>query len=215
MTGAEGIIRYRLEFTRRPLPKAWRALFPAVNAHRRLAFHLKVIGQDEGRYGGLAYGNLSVRFQGGFIVTATQTGGQERLRPEDYCLVESVDLDHFTVWASGLRPPSSEAVTHAAVYAFAPGVRAVLHGHHPLIWQYGQELGFGTVPGWIGHGTPEMARRIAQIVREHPRSGGVVMLGHRDGFLLYAPSLGRLSDLLKKAFLAIWRLEDRHLPELE
>ncbi|MFM8333814.1 MAG: class II aldolase/adducin family protein, partial [Candidatus Methylumidiphilus sp.] len=98
-----------------------------LNAWRQILFRLGLTGLDPRRYGGLAFGNVSLRTQGSrFAVSGTQTGGKPRLGPQDYCLVTGFDLAHNRIHAEGPVKPSSEALSHGAVYAANRSVGCVL-----------------------------------------------------------------------------------------
>ncbi|BCX82304.1 L-ribulose-5-phosphate 4-epimerase [Methylomarinovum caldicuralii] len=201
----EGVIRYRLDFSR------GRALrwpdYPRLESWRRILRRLGMIGRAPARYGGLAFGNVSQRVPGGFVISATQTGGRERLAPEDYCLVTAAEIEANRIVACGVHPPSSEALTHAAVYRAAPQVTAVFHGHSPEIWRCGEALGLGLTPPTAGYGTPALARAVMAQVRRRPQAGVIVMAGHEDGILAYGISLSRAGTLLTTVLARALTLE--------
>jgi len=184
MTEQEGVIKYRLDYHVAP---AWAAAgFAELNAWRGLLWRLGVIGQDDARYDGLGYGNVSLRLEaGGFLITATQTGHLRRLTPEHYSRVLRALPDDNYLEAEGPSPPSSEALTHAAVYGADAEVRCVAHGHSPEIWRRAAALGLPCVAADIAYGTPAMARAVSALARRHPARGVIVMLGHQDGLLTY------------------------------
>lgn len=205
MLETEGITKYRLEFIS-DVPPYWKD-YPVLESWRRILFHLHLIGLDPNRYEGLAYGNVSQRLANGkFVISATQTGGRERLGPEHYCLVESADLATNLVVARGRYPPSSEALTHAAVYQASLGVRAVMHGHCPEIWRWGEQLALGHTPEAAAYGTPAMAQAVMDQVKNQPEQGIIVMRGHRDGVLAYASSPRRAAILIIETLVRVWSL---------
>ncbi len=198
----EGVIRYQLRF-RRSTPPTWEG-YPTLNAWRRILFRLRLIGQDAGRYGGLGFGNVSERVAGGFVISATQTGGFETLRPEHYCLVQQADPDANLIVASGVEPPSSEALTHAAVYQASSRVRVVLHGHCPEIWRQRDRLARAHTPATVEYGTPAMAKAVARWVKEQPNSDIIVMEGHPDGILAYGRSADEAGKLVVETLARAW-----------
>ncbi len=202
---SEGVCRYRLDFDRQAPPR-WPD-YPRLEAWRRILHRLGLIGRDPKRYGGLAFGNVSQRVAGGFVISATQTGGQARLGPEGYCLVTAAEIDANRVAARGVRPPSSEALTHAAVYQASPRVQAVFHGHSPEIWHRWEALELGVTPPAAGYGTPALARAVMAQVRRRPEVGVVVMGGHEDGILAYGLSLAQAGTLLTCALSRALTLE--------
>jgi L-fuculose-phosphate aldolase len=84
-----------------------------VEAARRL----NASGINQGKSG-----NLSVRREGGFVITPTGVP-YERLHPEELAFVA---MDGA---ASGPRPPSSEWRFHRDIYARRPEANAVVHCH--------------------------------------------------------------------------------------
>lgn len=206
MIEVEGVIKYRLQFTL-DVPPCWED-YPVLESWRRVLFHLRLTGLDPSRYEGLAYGNVSQRLpNGGFVISATQTGGIERLEPEHYCLVESADPAANLVIARGRYPPSSEALTHAAVYQASPMVKVVIHGHCPEIWRWGEQLALRHTREAAAYGTPAMAQAVMDPVRNQPERGMMVMRGHPDGVLSYAGLPRRAAFLMIVTLARVWSLD--------
>lgn len=182
----EGVIKFELEFAPDEAPSA--AELGDLEGWRRLLHDLGVVGQDSARYGGLGFGNVSRRLpQGQFLISGTQTGGRARLGPEGYCRVLSCDPLRNRISARGRIRPSSEALTHGAVYAAAPTVGAVLHVHSPPLWQAAASLGLAATPAQVSYGTPAMAHEVARALADaRVRQAGVLaMAGHEDGILAF------------------------------
>lgn len=197
----EGVVRYLLRFKTGPAASADRVV-PLV-VWRDLLVRLGLVGHDPARYHGLGFGNLSRRIDtrdGGaaFVVTGTQTGQLATLGPEHFAVVHAVDLSANAVDASGPVEPSSEALTHAAVYAAAPWAQYVFHGHHPAIWRRSRVLGLPRTPAEVPYGTPAMAAAMAEYAAQaDPAAGGlIVMDGHEDGVLCFAATAGAAGGLL-------------------
>lgn len=72
-----------------------------------------------------AEGNISVRVQDGYLVTASGVS-KGRMTPGHV-----IFIDHEGRPAAGGPAVSSEARMHAAIYARRPDVRAVIHAHPP------------------------------------------------------------------------------------
>lgn len=206
MIETEGVIKYRLQFIL-DVPPRWKD-YPILESWRRVLFHLRLTGMDPSCYVGLAYGNVSQRLSNGkFVISATQTGGMKHLEPEHYCLVERVDLATNLVIARGRYPPSSEALTHAAVYQASPKVRAVMHGHCPEIWRLCDRLALKHTSEAAGYGTLALAQAVGDQVRNQPRRGMIVMRGHPDGVLSYAESPRRAALLMIETLARAWSLD--------
>lgn len=187
----EGYVKYRCIHETGPAPE-----HPGLSALNELRSDLVKAGLVGVLENGVGYGNVSLRAGAGFVVTATATGHIPVLGPEGYCLVTKCDVEANTVWSQGPAQASSEAMTHAAVYSAAPGIGCVIHLHHAGL--YGQLLeghAPATAPG-AAFGTPAMARSVEELVRRHPADGVIVMTAHQDGFLMYAPDVDHMRDLL-------------------
>jgi L-ribulose-5-phosphate 4-epimerase len=171
-----------------PLPeKDWCAL----NEWRHTLAVLQVLGEDAH---GVAYGNLSQRRAGTrqFIITGTQTAGLVSLDERHFSEVLSFDLERHALECRGPVLPSSEALSHAAVYAGDRRVAACLHVHHEGLWH----ALFGKVPTTSregGCGSLKMARDILQLFSDARDHGDdvrvIVMAGHPDGLLFIDETL--------------------------
>lgn len=154
-----------------------------------------MIGQDAARYAGLGYGNVSLRMADDrhpdvFLVTGTQTGHLPVLSVGDYARVLAFDICRNWLQADGGSKPSSEAMTHAAIYQQLPEVQAVIHGHSPVIWQQAQRLGLACTAPVIAFGTPQMALAMQTWLQQAPLPyNTIAMLGHQDGFITWGASL--------------------------
>lgn len=207
MTEQEGVIKYRLDY--HPAPPRHVAGFTELNAWRDLLWRLGVIGQDEARYGGLGYGNLSLRLNGkSFLITGTQTGHLPHLTAEHYSWVRDARPEENYLAAEGPLPPSSEALTHAAVYGAGVTIRCVAHGHSPAIWANAKTLKLACVAEEIAYGTPAMAQAVAALVKTHPDQGLIVMLGHRDGLLTYGQTVEQSCWLMARCLAQALMLTD-------
>jgi len=199
----EGVIKYQLDFSDGEAPNYEH--FELLNYWRCYLFRLHLIGQDARRYGGLGYGNISARLHPGsndFIISATQTGHLPLLCREHYVHVTGFDLTHNQLRACGTHQPSSEALTHASIYAGRPDVNCVIHVHCPRIWLLADELGVPTTAGFA-YGTPELAQQVQRMVQARKLSRGVIATrGHEDGVLIYGEDEdaagGELCELLQR-----------------
>ncbi len=195
----EGVIKFDLAFNRAPSqePEA----VAELNAWRQILYRLGLTGCDPSRYQGLAYGNISKRSgANSFIVSGTQTGAKSCLSPDDYCLVLDFDLEKNRVRAEGPVAPSSEALTHGAVYSANPFINCVLHIHSPIIWRNTAQLGISQTDASIAYGTPEMGLAVGHAASN--RNHGIISMGgHEDGLIAFADTIGH-AVLELVAFLA-------------
>jgi hypothetical protein len=189
MTPREGVVQFNLTFLPAdPLPAATIGI---LNAWRRILYRLGMIGQDPHRYGGLGYGNVSIRAASGnaasFIISGTQTGGMDRLFPEHYTLVTAFDPAANSVAAEGVVRPSSESLTHGSLYRLDRMIGAVIHAHSPEIWTQADAIGLPVTRRDVHYGTPEMAEEVCRLFQNTPV--GVLKIfamgGHEDGIVAF------------------------------
>jgi ribulose-5-phosphate 4-epimerase/fuculose-1-phosphate aldolase len=180
---AEGVIKFDLEHTDAPaLPveetAELRAWFPILR-------QTGLVGQEANRYLGFAYGNISRRTTEGFIISCTQTSGKQALLPQDFSLVTGFDINANHLRSKGPCSPSSEAMTHGAVYSALPEVGAVFHAHSPVIWNHAQPLALPETAPDVEYGTPEMAEAVRQLLVKNPKTRLFSMGGHVDGIIAW------------------------------
>lgn len=199
MPELEGVIKYRLEHHQSPLPSA--IDISHINGWRGLLFRLGVIGQKPEKYHGLGYGNISLRLspsQNSFLISGTQTGHLAYLAPEHFAIVEAASAKHNTIHSHGPSMPSSEALTHAGIYASAPNVQAVIHVHCPEIWHRTCQLDLPYTRADIAYGSMEMAEAVEQLLSSGRLDNLPIfsMLGHEDGIVAFGDSLGSAAQTL-------------------
>ena len=131
---AEGITKFQAAHTHGDLPAEAQDRFAPIGAWRRIFFMLGLIGADPARYGGLGFGNVSCRMgpypgerrRRRFVITGTQTSDRWELGPDKLCVVEAYDPKANWVQSQGPVRPSSESLTHGALYDLSPRIRSVL-----------------------------------------------------------------------------------------
>lgn len=199
----EGVIKFSLVYTASTLPPELPG-FTGLDQCRRNVWQMGVVGQDDSRYQGLGYGNVSLRlrdaqYPDAFLITGTQTGHLPHLSADHYARVLGYDIDRNWLQADGPAKPSSEAMTHAAIYQCAPDANAIIHGHSPAIWWQAQLLGLGCTAAEIPFGTPEMARAMQALLKARkPLRNTIVMLGHQDGFITWGKGLAEAVALVRE-----------------
>ena len=182
---ADGVTKFRAIHQRGALPGD--ADDSAIRHWFAICRALDLIGRHPGRYQGMAYGNISQRLARGFLVTGTQTGGRTTLGDADIAWIQEVDIGANLVRSQGPARPSSESLTHAALYALSPEVRFVIHVHSRLIWRQAQALDLPATDAGVAYGTPAMAREVERLARNPAlQEGGVLSMGgHEDGILVF------------------------------
>ena len=195
----EGVIKYRLEHRAGPLePRLYGDLACKLIAWRELLALTGLVGQDPQRYGGAGFGNVSARVgrpssgrgRRSFLITGTQTAGKRCLGLDDFSLVLRYDYRRNSVESSGPVEPSSEAMTHGALYDVGPQIRCVLHAHSPVLWRQASTLRLPTTEPSVPYGTPDMA---LEVQRLYAASGLaerriLAMGGHEDGIVVFGRS---------------------------
>jgi hypothetical protein len=189
----EGVIKFDLRYTRTAARDE--DLPAALNAWRNRFRGLGLIGQHAERYDGAGYGNVSRRTgpadapagRRRFVISGTQTGALAQLDARHYCVVTAWDLLHNRVTAHGPVRPSSEALTHGAIYDQDAGIQVVLHVHSPDIWHAARRLDLVCSDPAIAYGTPEMGGEISRLFRESAlrQTGILIMGGHEDGVIAF------------------------------
>ena len=204
----EGVIRFEVEHVPRALEdRVYGETARILVAWREVLARLGLIGRDPARYEGYGYGNVSARVgpmgdvgrgQRRFLVTGTQTAGRHDVTLADFCLVERYDIPRNRVTSCGLAPPSSESLTHGAIYDMAPAARVVLHGHAPEIWRSARALGIPVTRAEVLNGTPGMALEVQRLYRESSLSatGILAMGGHPDGVIAFGRTAGEAGEIL-------------------
>ena len=205
MKETEGVIKFSLDYTQSTLSKRIvdlsRARLSTLNAWRNILKLLGMIGQNPKRYGGLGFGNISIRSESNnntFLITGTQTGTLNYLHQQHFSLVTTENTEHNSIVATGETRPSSEALTHASIYSTDPSVQAIIHIHHPLIWQMTRQLNLPATSRNIAYGTPSMATEVVQIVNSISTGQPVVfsMLGHEDGVIGYGVNIESVAQTI-------------------
>lgn len=189
----EGIIKFSYEFVSNRLPST--STIEKLNEIRQKFWELKLIGMDKN---GISYGNISQRLtKSSFLITASQVGFKKTLKAEDYVIIQVADVELNRVWVEGIKQPSSESLTHYAVYKANPLANFVIHFHHKKLW----EKLFGIVPTTefnVNYGTKELAQSIFEMISksENKNREIVVLGGHRDGFIAYSSKADGLIELV-------------------
>ncbi|WP_455206576.1 class II aldolase/adducin family protein [Kaarinaea lacus] len=199
----EGVIKYRLDFSE-SAPVAYDQI-REINAWRRIFYLLGLIGQDPDRYGGYGFGNVSCRFNphdNTLLISGTQTAHLEELGPEHYAKVTLCDPLHNHIIADGPVKPSSEALTHGAIYRLDPSINYVIHVHSPDIWQYAAQLTIPSTAKQVSYGTPEMAKEIERLLHnaDTRQKHIIAMGGHEDGIITYGASAKEAGETLISYF---------------
>jgi len=160
-----------------------------LNAYRGKLLDLHLIGVDPN---GIGFGNLSARdgATDNFYITGSATGGLQELTLADCAKVVACDFKVNRVRYEGSALPSSESLTHAAIYESDARAGAVIHCHDSKLWAALLDQA-PTTSKTADYGSPEMANEIMQLfTRTSVQSRKiVVMAGHKGGIVTFGKDL--------------------------
>lgn len=163
--------------------------FAELNTYRQQMRELRLIGVDSN---GIGFGNLSVRDGAtkNFYITGSATAGIRELALTDCAKVVAYDFERNWVGYEGSTVPSSESLTHAAIYESDTKVRAVIHCHDLGFWRIILNQA-PTTSKTVRYGTPEMAyevMRLFTVTDVHSRKT-LAMAGHEGGIVTFGRDL--------------------------
>ena len=177
-----------------------------LNVYRRKLLDLHLIGVDPN---GIGFGNLSVRdgATDNFYITGSATGDINELALANCAKVVACDFGKNQVRYKGAAMPSSESLTHAAIYESDATAGAVVHCHCSKLWAAVLN-GAPTTSKAAEYGTPEMANEIMQLfTRTNVQSRKIViMAGHEGGILTFGKDL-------EETFAVLMRERETIIPE--
>ena len=160
-----------------------------LNACRKKLRDLRLIGIDSNAVG---FGNLSLRDSGtqNFYVTGSATSGYPNLALADLVRVVAYDFQKNWLRYEGSAIPSSESLTHAAIYESDLSTSSVIHCHNSVLWRTLLDR-VPTSAKTVAYGTPEMAHEIMELFeRTDVRSRKIlVMAGHEGGVVTFGRNL--------------------------
>ena len=115
---------------------------------------------------GVGFGNVSVRNSPttSFYITGSATGGLAELTPADCVRVVAYDFARNWLSYEGIAIPSSESLTHAAIYESDSITSAVIHCHDSALWAMLLDR-VPTTSKAVAYGTPEMALKLSDYSR--------------------------------------------------
>ena len=167
-----------------------------LNECRRKLCQLHYIGVDSN---GIGFGNLSVRdgATSNFYITGSATGALAELTVADCMRVVAYDFEQNWVGYEGSAVPSSESLTHAAIYKSEPTACAVIHCHDFALWATLLHR-VPTTSRAAAYGTPQMANEIIRFFNVGDlRTGKIfVMAGHESGIMAFGENFEEAFDIL-------------------
>ena len=180
----DGVIKYSIEHQSASTPLF--SDYEQLEALRTRLFTLGLIGEKDE----IGYGNLSMRHEGSssFFITATQTGRKQTLSREYYTYISNYDFSTFKVISQGTHKPSSEALSHAMIYAIDNRITTVIHIHSLALWKFMKAKNnlFTTAE----YGTADMIEEIEGLYNnlDPMMHNTFVMKGHEEGIITFGRS---------------------------
>ncbi len=190
----EGVVKYSLEFIEDKNAIKFEDIKELEECRERL-YELELIGAYPD---GIGFGNISQLSQnGGFIITSTQTGHLANLDENLYSKVDRVDIEAFTTYARGSTKPSSEAITHEAIYRLDDSIKAIIHIHNEKLWRYMIDHGYKTTTD-VPYGSPQMVESVEEIyqTKEELRKNIFAMRGHFEGVFAFGETIGEVEEVV-------------------
>lgn len=209
MTEEEGVIKFTLNHQKENNLK--NEDIRDLNYYRHILWKKDLIGvypSNHEKFPNIGFGNISKKTEDGkFIITGTQTGEKKKLEPEDCALVEEVNLKENHVKSKGMTEPSSESLTHAAVYKADKDINCVIHAHSQKIWEKYKELGLYYTKENAEYGTPELAEEVQRLFNETKvkKRRIFVLLGHEEGVITFGKNC---EEALEPLLIALDRVDE-------
>jgi L-ribulose-5-phosphate 4-epimerase len=169
-----------------------------LNAYRTKLLDLHLIGVGPN---GIAFGNLSIRdgSTDNFYITGSATAGIQELTLAHCAKVVACNFERNRLRYEGSAMPSSESLTHAAIYESDSIAGAVIHCHDFKLWKALLNQA-PTTSMAAEYGTPELACEIMQLFTrtDVQRRKILVMAGHEGGILTFGKGLEEAFAVLQR-----------------
>ena len=201
MMEQEGVIKYSLDFQHKAL-SVTDSILSDLNTCRSVMIANGLLGQDEHRYHGYGFGNLSIRHtdsteSSAFLISGSQTGQLNSLAAKHLSCITHINVKQNNLCAYGDVEPSSESMTHGVLYQQNDQIKAVVHVHSPEIWQHADCLGLAATAKDIPYGTPEMAIAVQKLSSTQSSLPIIfVMKGHEDGVVAAGTTFAQCTHVL-------------------
>lgn len=180
---SEGVIKFK--YNLKLSPPLVEPLYIDIEKWRAILFKMNLVGEYLSE--GVGFGNLSKRAapkSEEFIITGTQTGKFPHLGGSQYTRIKKCNLKKMTLEAHGPIAPSSESLTHFAIYSTCPQINYIFHVHHKDLWNYMLANDFDKTSAKIDYGTFDMAQAASDCIKDK-EVGIFAMAGHEDGIIAY------------------------------
>ena len=185
----EGVIKFKFNLKKSsPIEEKQ---FLELEKWRAILFKMNLIGEYPTEK--IGYGNISRKIESAisgdiqFIISGTQTGRFAHLNGLHYTKVTKCNLQKMSIEAMGPIAPSSESLTHFAIYQSCPQINFIFHVHSKHLWNYMLENNYPKTSKDINYGTLEMAHAAKDLIKNQ-QAGILAMEGHDEGIIAYGSS---------------------------
>jgi ribulose-5-phosphate 4-epimerase/fuculose-1-phosphate aldolase len=194
----EGVVKYSCEWV-----LGEKVALELINSLMQWRDHIHQLGLIGVYDQGIGFGNISIRISDTlqFIISGSQTGHLAHLEPQHYTVVTDFNIEQNYLTCCGPIQASSESLTHAAIYSVQPQINAIIHVHHPQLWQH-LLYQIPTTRKQVKYGTPAMAAEMFRLFEEENliQQKILVMAGHEDGFLTFGKDLNEAGEILMQYY---------------
>ena len=148
-----------------------------------------------------AAGNLSFRTDEGFIISCSRADFNNP-NPEDFTEVIGIDISKKTVYANGLKEPSSETFLHNEIYQKRSDVNAIFHGHSEEFLKHGNKLSLPITQKEQPSGSIGLMKEVVKVL---DNNNFILIKNH--GFLSLGDSMGTAGNLAVKRYTQLQRVK--------
>jgi len=148
---------------------------------------------------GISSGNLSFRIEEGkpeYIITSSTIGPKDSLTDDCFTKVIKYDKDNESIYAQGVRQPSSESRMHYEIYKNRSDVDVIFHGHSKLILDNSSRIKIPETEKFQTAGTPALIEELLKVLKQN---NFIILKDH--GFL----SLGKDMKSAGEAAIEIYK----------
>ena len=145
-----------------------------------------------------ASGNLSLRLDGGFVITRTEVE-LASIHPTDWVLVTRLERrpdGTLEVTYLGDHTPSRDSFVHGTVYAGTPAAHSIFHLHDRGILEKADRLGIPATDHYYPAGTAESVAEIERLLVRHPSADYFVLVEH--GVVAWAADIDGAGRLVER-----------------
>ncbi len=138
-------------------------------------------------------GNMSLRYEKGFLITASECN-LGYIEDNEIVYVEEYSLENSTVKYRGKRPPSSETFLHGLLYNEKKDILSVIHAHDKVATSMDLKGVIQETEREEPYGTIELAK----LCLETFRKGSDIIVLKNHGYVAAGSSLTSTTEVIVK-----------------